>query len=331
MKKLLYLFLAAGAMFTMPACSEDDYADASTVHVYGENENPPLKGSDGDNGTASVGIQMGDTKVVDIDLNDYADLFLQNMGMSLDEAIAGLGNGSVRFLMINPNRRIWDKTPGNVGDDSWTISSSGVVSDPEKSSVKMVFDKASKKLSFSLLESATAGVVNVMCGFVKTDDSSYPQNVRIKTAVTVADLSIIMVDGIIEGGDYNSYAIEFNEYADNIEYVFGPGSAATFGDDIMNEKYVIYFIKPNGDFVYQGYTAGGVGGYWIDSNQEICNWGVDNMLYYIEAQNVEAGNFVAVGRAPGLASGTEISAQFAIGSPKDKSKVVQFICNFTLE
>lgn len=29
--------------------------------------------------------------------------------MSLDEAIAGLGNGTVRFLPVNPARRVWDK------------------------------------------------------------------------------------------------------------------------------------------------------------------------------------------------------------------------------
>lgn len=46
MKKIFFIAMMACAVFgTMTSCS-DDYEDASKPHVYGETENPPVKGSD---------------------------------------------------------------------------------------------------------------------------------------------------------------------------------------------------------------------------------------------------------------------------------------------
>lgn len=41
-KKLIYILMICGALFMTTACSEE-YTDATSMHVYGPNENPPVK------------------------------------------------------------------------------------------------------------------------------------------------------------------------------------------------------------------------------------------------------------------------------------------------
>lgn len=102
--------MACAVFGTMTSCS-DDYEDASKPHVYGETENPPVKGSDANMVTASMKMKQAEagTEVKIVDLSVYSDKVQEQLGMSLDEAIAGLGNGTVRFLPVNPARRVWEK------------------------------------------------------------------------------------------------------------------------------------------------------------------------------------------------------------------------------
>lgn len=259
--------------------------------------------------------------------------------MTLDEAVAGLGNGSVRFLPVNPGRRTWDKTPANAGDNSWAFSASGVVTDPEKASVIMKFDPSSKTLSYSLTETAT-GIIPVTCGFVKTDESSYPVNFRLRNIVTVLDRSMINIQGIIPAGDYNAYPIELDNYADAIDYVFGSGASQTFAAGLDADTYVIIPLDGNGNMQSctppSDYTAGG-GGYWMDASNAICTWGKEDMLYFIE-RNIWDGETVVpgagainIGRAPGWDAGTKVEMSFIIADAKDTSKCITLICDFTFE
>lgn len=132
--------MAVLAVGTMSSCS-DDYEDASSPHVYSDSENVPLKGSDENMATTSVKMAQAEagTQVVTVNLADYADKIQDQLGMSLDEAISGLSNGSVRFYPINPNRRVWDKTPANGGDNTWLLSANGVVTTDSLAAIKMQF------------------------------------------------------------------------------------------------------------------------------------------------------------------------------------------------
>lgn len=338
-KKYIFGLLAVCCLTVLPAC-EKDYEDSTSIHFYGEGENPPLKGSDADNASTGFSVKQGDTAPYLVDLRDYDSQIKANLGMTLDEAIAGLSNGSVRFLPVNPGRRTWDKTPANAGENAWYFSSSGIVTDENNAAVVMKFDPSAKTVSYSLTDLAT-GIISVTCGFVKTDDSAYPVNFRLRNIVTVLDKSMINVEGIVPAGDYNVYQIVLDDYADAIDYVFGAGSSQTFAVGLDEDTYVIIPLDGNGSMLSctppDDYTAGG-GGYWMDSNHAICNWGVSNMQYFIEraiwddeGNVVQGAGTINVGRAPGWDPGTKVEMSFIVALAKDTSKCITFICDFTFE
>ena len=66
--------MACAVFGTMTSCS-DDYEDASKPHVYGETENPPVKGSDANMVTASMKMKQAEagTEVKIVDLSVYSD------------------------------------------------------------------------------------------------------------------------------------------------------------------------------------------------------------------------------------------------------------------
>lgn len=341
MKKYLYGLLVCCTMVALPAC-EDDYEDASSVHVYGENENPPLKGSDANNATASMAIKMDDQSARVVDLNDYADQIQAQLGMSLGDAINGLNDGSVRFMIVNNNRRVWDKTPANAGENTWALSSTGVVCDPEVASVILKFDPAARTIAYNLTANPSVGLIPVTCGFALTDDSSYPVNFRLRTSITVTDLSVIEIEEChIPDGDYTVYSIALGEYAANIDFALGvtPYELAK-GLDTASPSYDVFIMDSNGNLVGgEGkYTANGAG-YWLDASGNICNWGVDGFTYFIEpdiydydAEDYYAhGGYFNVGRAPGIAAGTVLHANFVIRSRADITKTLTIMATAILD
>lgn len=173
MKKILYSVLLACATLSLTTACSEDYEDATEKHVYGENENPPLKGSDANMPSAGLAMAQAEagTQVMTVSLADYEETVSSQLGMSLDEAIAALNSGSVRFLVANPARRVWDKTAANAGDNKWALSAAGIVTNPENASIIVEFVPSSKELKFQLTNKAVAGIIPVVVGFVKTDDS----------------------------------------------------------------------------------------------------------------------------------------------------------------
>lgn len=341
MKTKIYLLAIAALLLPLTAC-EDDYSEASSKHVYGENECPPLKGSDAANGLASVTLKEGEPGKT-IQLADYADQLQAAMGMSLDECMSALDNGSVRFLIVNPNRRVWDKTPANMGDNVWGISSQGSVAGEDNAAFKVTFDKSARTLSYELGPKAQAGSMgSVVCGFVKTDDSSFPVNFRIQTTITVADLSLVEITGEIEPGDYNAYSVVFADYKANIEYAFGVTDLTDFAEQLdPNGKhgYDMYLVNSNTGARYgspDNYTANGMG-YWANGNYETCTWGSDGFKFFVEAavwgddSYVTDGGAMNIGRAPGLETGTEIDGSFMLVSRKDSSKTLTFIVHLVCQ
>jgi hypothetical protein len=288
MKKIfIFAMMAVLAMGALTSC-EDDYADATSPHEYSESENPPLKGSDATNlVSSSVKMRQAEAgrEVSTINLADYADQIQQTLGISLDEAINGLSDGSVRFLPVNPNRRQWDKTPANAGDNTWALSAGGVVTDEASASAIMQFIPSSKQVQIKLTSNAAAGIIPVTFGLVKTDDSAYSKNIRIQSLVTVMDASVADVAVTIPKGDYASNTFKFSDIAKNIEFAFGETNLYNIakGLDTDNDVYDVYIM--NADGTLSGgpgkYTANGAG-YWLDQKMNIVSWGKDDFALFIE-------------------------------------------------
>lgn len=92
------------SLLTLASCS-DDYNDASTKHVYGENEDPYLKVDEDaqitQTATFKINIASSTTQTV-VKLEDYAEQFENQLGMSVDGVLSGLEDGSVVFIRLMP-------------------------------------------------------------------------------------------------------------------------------------------------------------------------------------------------------------------------------------
>lgn len=303
MKKIFYMALMVCATIGLTSACSNDYEDATAPHEYGENENPPLKGSDADMPSSSVSLQQAEagTETKTIDLTDYADQISEQLGMSLDEAIAGLSNGTTRFLLVNPVRRVWDKTPANQGDNKWGISASGIITNDEDNTSAIVeFLPSTKQLKFTLTKNAAAGVIPVVAGFVKTDESAYPVNFRCQTLLKVTDASVVDVAVTVPKGDYASAQFSFESIAKNIEFAFGITDLYSLakGLDTEDPVYDVYLMNASGT-LYGGegtYTANGAG-YWLTKTGDIVNWGADGFAIFIEPDiyDYDAEDFYANG------------------------------------
>jgi hypothetical protein len=288
MKKIfLFAMMAVFSFGALTSC-EDDYAESSSPHVYGESENPPLKGSDATNlVSSSLRMKQADagTEVATVNLSDYAKQIQNTLGVSLDEAVKGLGDGSFRFLPVNPNRRQWDKTPANAGDNTWAVSAGGVVTDEANASAIMQFIPSSKEVQIKLTNNASAGIIPVTFGFVKADDSAYSTNIRIQALVTVVDASVADVSLTIPKGDYAINTFKFSEIAKNIEFAFGESNLYNIGKglDPDNDVYDVYIMNADGSLSGGpgNYTANGAG-YWLDQKMNIVNWGKEGFSLFIE-------------------------------------------------
>lgn len=346
MKKIFLIAMMACAVFgTMTSCS-DDYEDASKPHVYGETENPPVKGSDANMVTASMKMKQAEagTEVKIVDLSVYSDKIQEQLDMSLDEAIAGLGNGTVRFLPVNPARRVWDKTAANAGDNKWYLTSAGTVASSEDAAATMEFLPTSKEVKITLTQNATTGIVPVTFGFVKTDNSAYPVNFRCQALVTVTDASVCDVELTVPKGGYASTFFKFSEIAKNIDFAFGIKDLKELakGLDTESPVYNVYMMDAKGNL--NGgpgkYTANGAG-YWLTETFDIVNWGKEGFAMFIEPNNydyddngnatlMEDGGGFNIGRlsneAP--ASGTVLTPSLVIKPVKDTGKTLTI--NFTL-
>ena len=344
MKKIfLFAMMAVLAVGTLSSCS-DDYADASSPHVYSDSENVPLKGSDENMATVSVKMAQAEagTQVVTVDLTDYADNIQKQLGMSLDEAISGLSNGSVRFYPINPNRRVWDKTPANGGDNTWLLSANGIVTTDSLAAIKVQFVPEAKQLKLTLTNKAATGIIPVTCGFVKTDESSFPINFRCQTLVNVTDASVVDVPITVPKGDYAVAPFNFSSIAKNIEFAFGETNLYNIakGLDTENAVYDVYIMSSTGALLGGPgkYTANGAG-YWLNQKIQIVNWGKDDFALFIEPfiyddekkDYYENGGGFNIGRLSNSApaSGTVLPLSVVLKQSKgDKMLTINFTITF---
>lgn len=339
--------MAVFAMGSLVSCS-DDYEEASSPHVYGETENPPLKGSDATNlVSASVRMKQAEagTEVATVNLADYSGKMEELLGLTLEQVMAGMADGSVRFMPVNPNRRLWDKSPANAGNNAWALSAGGVVMADTAASAVMRLVPESREVKISLTQRAAAGIIPVTFGFVKTDDTAYPTNMRIQVLVNVVDASVCDVSVTVPQGDYASASFKFGEIAKNIAFAFGETDLRKFasGLDTGNPVYDVFVMTADGSLKGGpgNYTANGAG-YWLNQDMGIVNWGKDGFALYIEpniwdydaeAYHADGGGF-NIGRLSNTtpASGAVLNLSIVIkkhnAKDNDKSLTINFAITF---
>lgn len=98
MKKNFIYALIACFTLSLAACSTDP-EDATSKHVYGENENPYLKTNADAVVSTKAEFPISRLEAKTVKLTDYAEKFHTYLGMTVDETLAALSNGSVVFYL----------------------------------------------------------------------------------------------------------------------------------------------------------------------------------------------------------------------------------------
>lgn len=172
MKKTILFTIAfyCCSLFMFTACS-DDYNDATSKHVYGENENPYLRIDTEAQISVSGNLEVNGAHSYAVNLSDYAAKFEEKMGMSLDAVLNGLEGQETVFYPINLTRNQWLKAPFNKDNAGWYFNSANqpCAADDADCKASVVLDKTNKKLVFELAEGGIVEgtVLAVEVGFAK--------------------------------------------------------------------------------------------------------------------------------------------------------------------
>lgn len=195
MKKNILFALCCASLLAFTACS-DDYTDASTKHVYGENENPYLKSNEAaqmvTSATMKINIASAITRTI-VNLADYATQFEEQMGMSVDGTIKGLEDGSIVFYPINTTRNQWLKTAYTKDNAGWYFNSANqpCAADDADKKATVILDKASKTLVAELTPEAAGGTaLELNVGFAK-NGSDYDSYLRFTLKMNVQDPTLV--------------------------------------------------------------------------------------------------------------------------------------------
>ncbi|MBR0188274.1 MAG: DUF4859 domain-containing protein [Prevotella sp.] len=326
-KNILYIAMACFALgFT--ACS-DDPNDAVTKHVYGPDEAPYLRADANATIAYSAEFRKGHVSPKTIYLKDYAEQIQTKLKMTVDDMIAGVESGKVVFYNINTARGCWNKAAATKGSNGWWYDTAGLVADATTGVASIELDKTAKALILSVPEESAAGVsVAANVGFAIDNGKDYDDYIRFNISFAVTDPGTIILNVTIPSGDYASYEVEFASIENAISACFGMNSSE-FNALVQDASgdIAMYMVDDAGNWdTTSNYTANGIG-YWLDATGKVTTWGTDGFTYYVETHDGTVG----IGRAPGLASGTEGKLHFVYASKTDSSKYIEFVINTTLE
>lgn len=336
MKKNFIYALIACFTLSLAACSTDP-EDATSKHVYGENENPYLKTNADAVVSTKAEFPISRLEAKTVKLTDYAEKFHTYLGMTVDETLAALSNGSVVFYPINISKNCWNRTAPTKGTNGWYYNTAGGVCDAASGIASIELDATKKELVLNVLETASVGTaISINVGFAINNGANFDDYVRFAFDVTVTDPGRIVVANTIPAGDYSAFSIEFADYQEVIESCLG----LTLSEFITACKepggpIALYMVdSESGEWnTTSDYTAGGSGiGYWLTSNLKVTNWSDDGStgsVSFVETQ--ENGDMVNIGRNPASTSGSVFNVNFVYALKEDNSKFVEFIVKATLE
>ena len=156
MKKNFIYALIACFTLSLAACSTDP-EDATSKHVYGENENPYLKTNADAVVSTKAEFPISRLEAKTVKLTDYAEKFHTYLGMTVDETLAALSNGSVVFYPINISKNCWNRTAPTKGTNGWYYNTAGGVCDAASGIASIELDATKKELVLNVLETASVG------------------------------------------------------------------------------------------------------------------------------------------------------------------------------
>ena len=324
MKKNILYALVACLAFSFAACS-DDPMDATEKHVYGPNENPYLKTNAAATISTSQEIPVQRIEEAqEIKLADYAEKFQTLLGMTVDEVVSGISNGSVVFCPINTNLGQWMRnTAPTKGTYGWHFNSAGGLCDASSAMYSVEFDASKKAILVTGNSNTAAGNYSFNVGFAIDNGTNFDDYVRFSGSIKVSDPSKVIVNGTFaeDDGSYTGFFIEFADYR-NVFEVMTAMTLEEFAAAVDAGECSIYMVKADGSWDTEAsYTAAGKGGYWFTMDGQYTNWGVSS-VYFIEMYP----EYVHIGQYPGeLPKGTTLNIHFVITLDADHNKYVEFI------
>ncbi|MDP4202006.1 MAG: DUF4859 domain-containing protein [Bacteroidota bacterium] len=339
MKRILLYALIGYCTLSFTACN-DSIENATSKHVYSENESPYLKVNADALVTKNIEFSVGHFAAQTINLSDYATQFQKNMNMTVDQVISGLKNGTVVFYNINTTRNIWNKAAMTKGTTGWYYNSAGgVCADNDASqTVSLDIDTNAKTLIINPNSNAKAGtVLSFNVGFaVKGPD--YDNYVRFLINVSITDPTIILTSISIPAGDYNTFGIDFTQYAANIQKCMG----MSVKDFLANLDYDsntgnptsgtihMYMVDPvTGAWDSKSTYTADAPGYWINGKGAVCNWGDTGFSLFADTNSKD--QMLYIGRAPALKAGNKYLISVGYKDTKNPNNFFRFIITATLQ
>lgn len=330
-KSILFVCMACIAL-SFSACS-DDPNDAVEKHVYSESESPYLRIDATANITYNAEFREGHIVPISISLKNYAEKIQEKLGMTVDDMLSAVDNGSVVFYNINPTKTVWDKTAPTIGTSGWGYDSDGNFAkdkdgnfDASKVVASVELDKTNKAIVVKVPEETKAGlsiVENV--GFAINNGKDYDDYVRFNIPISVTNPGLVITTIDVATAEYEPTSIDFAKSKDVIEKCLGISYAEFLKALKDTEGPIAMYMVDNetGKWdVTSEYTATGIG-YWVDGNSHVCTWNAEGFSFYLEADAAKGS--IGIGHAPGIASKTKQELNFVFVMKADpQNKFIQF-------
>ncbi len=332
MKKSIIYILILGLTGAFFSCN-DSIEDAVEKHVYGEDENPYLRTDAEAVISMDMDFAVGHLEAHIIQLADYAEVFQKEMNMSVDQVISGLENGTVVFYNISTSRGSWDKSAMTKGTTGWYYNSAGGICEAGDATqtASVDIDKNAKTLAVNVNEKVMAGtVVAFNVGFA-VNGPDYDKYVRFLFNISVTDPSIILATIHIPDGDYNSYGIDFNQYASTIQTCMQMTVSEFLANmNTAGGKIKMYMVnKDSGVWDETSSYTANAPGYWINNLGAVCNWNAAGFSLYAETN--AADEILYIGRAPALAAGTTFTISVGYKDTSNEKNFFRFILTVILD
>ncbi len=334
MNRIIYAMAAIALTTGFTACNDEDPMDAVSKHVYGEDESPYLRTDASATITYAADFRKGHIAAKSISLKDYASTIQTKLGMTVDDLLAGVADGSVVFYNINTSRGVWNKTAYNISN-GWSYSADGAISTGNQAGT-ITLDAANKAIVVNVPDDSAAGVsfaTNV--GFAINNGSNYDNYVRFTINFAVTDPGTVIKNVSIPTGSYSSTPINFtdSDVSAAIEACFGI-TVSEFNKTVQDKdgEIELCMADDEGNWIYyyddegnKGYSANGIG-FWCDANGKPRSWGSGCVFF---AETFDGG--INIGRYEDIASGTVCKFHFVYFSKSDNSKFVEFVVTATME
>lgn len=332
MKKNILLAFCCCSLLAFTACS-DDYNDATSKHVYGENENPYLRIDTEAQISAAGDLEVNGEHSYTVKLSDYAAKFEEKMGMSVDAVVDGLSTGETVFYPINTTRNQWMKTAYNKDNAGWYFNSANqpCTQDDENCKASVVLDKTNKELVFELTEGGIAAgtVLALEVGFAK-NGPNYDNYVRFTLNASVTDPTVAVATVELPNTNYTSDDILLTSIEENIAAVF----------DMTLEEFITAFDEGTIKFyaadpttgvwdTESAYTGEQPAGYWFDEAGKVCAYpGVVCANFKPDSDEVSK-SCVKLCCMPETPVGKQYNCSFGFVDTTDATKFFRFVvtCN----